>query len=387
MRDVERQVVLTGTFDVRNYGDLLFPLLAAHRLAPHGITVRPASPTGRETGWKDAVPTEQMSAALDSPQKIDGILIGGGNIIHAQPVTLPDYVETGVAERAYGGLWLDATLAAARRGVPVMWNAPGVPYSFDDEMKPILQAALRAASHVAVRDEESAAFLAPFKPHVVPDTAIGLASLWPRQSLEPAYRHLLEKSGADPQARFIALHVKARSVKGPPESIAPLIDAFSEATGCQPLLMALGQCHDDHVATTKICAALQRPRIDLSYPVGLREIAAAIAFSQGYVGASMHGYVTAAAYRVPGIIVGRPALPKMRGLLAHLNRPRDEVSDWTAGFDAMITRMRTLCEPVPKQAFENLDAHWGVVAKTLGTCRFNEASHKLFFEMRKRAHT
>jgi len=373
--------VLSGTFDVRNYGDLLFPLLAAHRLEPHEIRLRPASPTGRDTGWRDAVSTEPLPAALYGPQAMDGVLIGGGNIIHARSVTLPDYAKAGVADWAYGGLWLGATLAAARRRVPVAWNAPGVPHGFDLAEQPVLHAALQAASHLAVRDDESAAFLAPGVAQVVPDTALGLAALWPRKTLEPVYRQLLERTRADLSARFVAIHVKGRSVDGPPESIAPLIDAFSEASGCVPLIVALGQCHEDHLVTARICAALKRPHLDLSEPLGLREIASAIAFSAGYVGASMHGYITAAAYGVRGIIVGRPALPKMQGLLAHLGRRSDEVPDWRSGLDAMVSRMAVPCGPVPSCALAALDTHWRAVAEAFHSRRVDAAAQGRFLDL------
>ena len=42
-----RRLAIAGVFDIANYGDQLFPLLAAHRLAPLGIEVEAIAPAGR----------------------------------------------------------------------------------------------------------------------------------------------------------------------------------------------------------------------------------------------------------------------------------------------------------------------------------------------------
>ena len=374
--------MLTGTFDVRNYGDLLFPLVAAHRLGPHGISVRPASPTGRETGWRDAVVPAPLVDALFGQDPFDGVLIGGGNIIHAREVNLPDYVEAGAAQWAYGALWQEATLAACQRKVPVVWNAPGVPKAFDPTEHRTLQAVLAAASYVAVRDDASAQFVLPFSAQVVPDTVLGLASLWPRPTLEADFRGLLARKEACGDRPFVAIHVKERSMDGPLEALAALVDDFSLTTGHMPLLIGIGQCHGDQTIAARLAAALTVPCIDLSEPLGLREIAAAIAYSGGYVGASLHGYISAVAYGRAGVIVGRPRLPKMQGLLTQLGREADECPDWRSAFDQMAARISKPGPGVPDAVLSALDRHWTMVATAFTTRSVPDraqAAFKAFF--------
>lgn len=352
------EIVLTGTFDVHNYGDLLFPLIAAERLAEWGVTVRAASPTGQGGSWRDTVRPEPLMTALFGPRPYDGVLIGGGNIIHARPVTLPDYA--GCADWAYGALWLGASLAATQRKVPVLWNAPGVPHGFEPREAGFVAAAVGASAYVAVRDAASAAFLGAAGVQVVPDTALGLARVWNKAGLAVEFRQMLERTGADGAARYLAVHVKERSVAGPVEGLAPLLDAFCAKAGLVPVLIGIGACHGDDVATDRLAAAMTGPRVNLSRPLGLREIAAAIAYSQGYVGASMHGYVTAAAYGVAGVIVGRPKLVKMAGLLAHLGRPQDQAADWAA---ALSLAEAFKGQPLPAPVGQALEAHWRAVGE------------------------
>lgn len=358
-----REVVITGTFDERNFGDLLFPLIAADRLAEHGILIRPASPTGRSTGWKDAPVPEPLLDALYGPRLLDGLMIGGGNIVHNRAVTLPDYAD--VADWAYGSLWIEASLAARRRNVPIVWNAPGVPHPSDDDAE-LARAAAALANYCAVRDRFSAENLAPVPVSVVPDTALGLARLWSRASLADDFRAMLQRLDAPGNTGFAAIHVKERSVAGPVETLAPAIDAFAARTGLVPILIGIGACHGDDAVSARLARSLTHVCLDLSVPVGLREIAAAIAWSELYVGASMHGYATATVYGRPGTIVGRPRIPKMSGLLEQLGRPQDEVSDWSVALSRANAKPAAPAG-VSTPVHEALDAHWHDVAKTL--CR------------------
>lgn len=367
VHDRERQIVLTGTFDVRNYGDLLFPLIAAHRLQPFGLQIVTASPTGRDTGWRDTMPPQLLDEALFGPAAVDGVLIGGGNIIHARPVTLPDYVAAGVADRAYPDLWIGATLAAARRQVPVVWNAPGVPYEFAMTERPAVTASLDAASYLAVRDTFSAGLLGPGPIHVAPDTALGLSAMWPRPSLEQDFRALLTRSAPVPPGPYVAVHVKLRSLDAPLDQLAVGLKDFRATTGRTPIMIGIGQCHGDDVIAATLARELEGQCIDLSQPLGLREIAAAIAFSDGYVGASLHGYITAVSYGRHGVIVGRPQLPKMQGFLSQIGREADEAGTWQTALDQLKNQIDLARPTVPPSATTALESHWQAVAKALKT--------------------
>jgi hypothetical protein len=358
----ERRIILTGTFDVRNYGDLLFPLIAAQRLAPFGLRIVAASPTGHDTGWRDAMPPRPLPDMLADATPFDGVLIGGGNIIHSRPVTLPDYVAAGVADWAYPALWLGASLAASCRKVPVAWNAPGIPYAFAPDEQYGASAALAAASYVAVRDANSAMWLEPCKAHVVPDTALGLSALWPRAALEPDFRAVLARHPPSP-GPYVAVHVKERSLEEPLGQFAVRLKDFCATTGRTPILIGIGQCHGDHEVVAALARDLGGACIDLGQPVGLREIAAAIAFSDAYIGASLHGYVTAASYGRPGVIVGKPPLPKMQGLLSQIGREADEAVSWSAALDVMRGRIGAVPPVIPSAAMAALDRHWEAVIK------------------------
>jgi polysaccharide pyruvyl transferase WcaK-like protein len=359
-----------GTFDVRNYGDLLFPLLARRRLNEHGFDVIPVAPTNRRTGWADTLDPLDVAQIMQPDSLPVGLLIGGGNIIHARRVTLPDYQKDTLAEWAYASLWIGASAVAAVHDVPVVWNAPGVPYSFlGTEVDAIVPTTLAAADYVAVRDRGSAKFLAATgssrDSFVVPDSAAEIASLWSRAELAADFKMMLERRGAA-VGRYVAIHLKERSLDEPVDQLARRLDAFASATGLVPILVALAACHDDHLAGRRLAAHLQCPAVLLDEPLGLREIAATIAWSDLYVGASLHGYITAFAYGTPAVLIARPNLPKHDGFLEHVERAADLVLNWEAGLaTALIRSSAPRQSGLPRRLAERLDAHWLAIAKAM----------------------
>src|SRR5258708_737746 len=116
-------VGMAGTFDVENYGDLLFPLIAAAALEKRDPRIRvvPFAVNGRsEPSWPFHVrPMEEMAASLPA---LSAMLIGGGQIVRfdrCYPIPVPADADMPFA------FWLTPAALAALNGKPVIWNAAG----------------------------------------------------------------------------------------------------------------------------------------------------------------------------------------------------------------------------------------------------------------------
>ncbi|MCB1500222.1 MAG: polysaccharide pyruvyl transferase family protein [Bauldia sp.] len=366
--DVTRTVFLTGMFDMHNFGDLMFPLVARHRLAPLGIDVLPVAPTGIAPRFADAMAPVSVEAMLSEDHAVDGVVIGGGYIIHTHRIDFMREYRTG-AIGAWAGpsLWLGATLAAAVRDVPVMWNAPGAPHPLPTRLRPLIGAALRAADYVALRDHGSDHIVAGdhgIPVSIVPDPIADLAGLWPRATLDEPFRAVIARKGASSSDRFFALHVRGRSAAGmSSEAFAGLVDAFAADHHLTPILIAVGSSHGDDEFARVIAARLRSPAVVLDDPDRLVEIAAAVGCSELYLGSSLHGYVAAAAYGVPGVLVARPAYKKFGGFVEHTGRQQDLAKDWVSAFASAPAR---LAEPRPPplsaDVLSALDRHWLAIA-------------------------
>lgn len=368
------KIAIAGTFDVENYGDCLFPIVAQWRMRKVGYEVFPLSPTGATTRWQDAPVPVAAADLFDPNTSCDGVIVGGGNIVHNHYDFLQQYVEADMGAFAYPSLWLGTTLACALRGLPIAWNAPGVPRQLTpQEQVGLLPAVAATTSYLSVRDVSSRKYLgdiAARRAAVVPDTAVELSRVWSKEDLKPVFRRLLERKGLTTTARFVAIHIKRRALQDGIEQTASMIDNLARRTGVTPILLALAPCHRDERTAAQLSAVLTQPHVVLDDSQELREIAAAIAWSEAYVGSSLHGYITSYSYSVPGIIVAQPRLPKFSGFMAHVSREAEDlVANWETAFDRAAARIesppasRANC--IDKQLQLELDTHWDCIARAM----------------------
>ncbi len=122
------RIAQLGTFDVANYGDLLFPLLAHRRLERFfpDLHMDFVSPVGGDPVWSDCVASVPWQSFAECIESYDAILVGGGNIIRLNPTDLGHYQEGLTPLLAYARLWA-AFAELNQKGIPILWNAPGVP--------------------------------------------------------------------------------------------------------------------------------------------------------------------------------------------------------------------------------------------------------------------
>ncbi len=356
-------ILLTGMFDLDNYGDLLFPLVAEARLAQHGYHVIPVAPTRHRPCIEDALAPIDLAQMMQGEEPIAGILVGGGYLIHASSLDFMEHYETGGAGTWSGlGLWLGATLAAALRDVPIAWNAPGVPHPFTARQRELIALVLGATSYVSVRDLGSARLLGgpeDGRLSVVPDPIAEIATLWSKESLLAIYQNLLLRKRLPSDARLLVIHVRNRSMRGlQPAALGEMLSAFARTHGLVPALVAVGRSHDDP-ATARLLAPHLGRSLLLDDPLSLREITAVFAHGSLYVGASLHGYIVSSAYDTPAVLVARPAYQKFSGFLEHTGRMQDLANDWPHALQVATLRAQEApARRIPAGVLAALDRHW-----------------------------
>jgi GT2 family glycosyltransferase/glycosyltransferase involved in cell wall biosynthesis/polysaccharide pyruvyl transferase WcaK-like protein len=368
-----------GTFDVGNYGDLLFPLVAEARLRALAETfgigadeleIVHFSPLGGPPVWSDAVSTRPI-AELDHCGPFDAVILGGGHLVHALPTNLPAYQDAGaISFTAYPSLWLSAARIAARDGAKLLWNAPGVARPLAGRAAALLQAATEHIHYLAVRDETSAGHLrnsgVTMPIHVVPDTALELPSVWTSAELRPEYEAILATGGKLCSARTIAIHVKERYLDEPIEALAERIDAYCAEQQATAIVLALGPCHGDDALARRLGAAMKSRPVVIDRPMRLRAVTACLAHCDAYIGSSLHGLIVATAYGRQAYCVASENIagpPKFSGFLGQIGETQRLVSTWGEAID-LAARAADSAISLP-EANTKLDRHWGRIGDVL----------------------
>ena len=278
------RIGIVGTFDLENYGDLLFPILAEFELRERfgDVELRPFSYHAKSPpDWPFAV--DSVLRLPELVEDLDGLLIGGGFLIRFDKDVAPGYGPPSDHIHHPTGNWLTPGLMAQQHGVPVALNAPGLHLNeVPAWAEPLLRQLLVGSGYVSVRDEPSAAALAGVAPvdiSVVPDTAFGLGRLLAAEvaPTEPASPYVVVQAAASEQpfCQWWADHAAAlgdrQAVLLPvspvlgesTEPLSAILEAATAAPFSGPLTIArlvagadavIG--HSYHLAITALCAGV-----------------------------------------------------------------------------------------------------------------------------------
>jgi len=362
-----------GTFDVENYGDLLFPLLLERRLGGEEVEFVHVSPVGGAPDLKDCKPAIGFEEALAGCESWDAIVFGGGALGHGESAgDLEIYRDPAIHTIAYPGLWLLPAFIAHLRGIPLVWNAPGIPGNFSEERKrQLLRWACWQADYLSVRDVQSATVLAEslVEAKVVPDTAVEVSNLWSDRELRTEIARL-ERREEWPQNRYLALHLTQRYADADLVALAEKIKQICGSRGAVALLIAIGGCHDDEGIARRILEHLQGHQVNIFVPDSLRSVAAAIRFSDGYVGSSLHGAITAYSLARPFLIVAPEGDSKFAGFLAHVGTQDRQVATWAAAVEVVghwppSKQQTEIASGQNKSVMEALEQHWATLSARL----------------------
>ena len=347
-------VGIAGTFDVENYGDLLFPLIASVALKRHDprIQIVPFSVNSRSrTSWPFQVrPMEELTASIAA---LSALLIGGGQIVRFDkryPIPVPTHADMPVA------YWLVPAAQASLAGKPVIWNAVGA--LTGSPRLPGYDALLRqvfAASYfIGVRDIASRDYLAQLAPDAdiefLPDTAFGLSRLWPLHKEESVeFKNWRRSLGLD--GKYVVIQASA-AVGAYHSQIESLLRSMGMVN---IVILPVCWCHGDRAeAFPKI-----KGRVFLSpewlAPQLISEI---IGRSEFVFASSLHACITALSYGVPGTSIPSFRDRKYELLDEFEGIVQIEQKDALA---RLIHRDRGI-EPRSIQYADRLDHYWAGVA-------------------------
>ena len=373
-------VGIWGTFDVDNYGDQLFPRIVHHELA-HRLP-RAAIRTFSPLGWQhptrfDGVtaieplgewcPTRVTQLAAD----LDAVIVGGGEIVHFNDRMLaPVYgiPPDDLARINASAFFVEGLGHDLERTTPVLWNAVGVAVDPGAADARRLAAALNNRPYVAVRDAVSLRRLREsgvvVEISVVPDTALVVDRIVPLGQRRAAVDRLRQRGDLPRSGPFVVLQGCDLLVAHVAE-VASVVNPWLDAHPLVPaVLIETGPCRGDGIFADALTPLLtHRPyRVPL-HTTGIDDIAAVIGASDGFIGSSLHGSITALAFSRPFLLVNFAAESKLQAFADLVGQPSRAVADRSDLQAALSTNFaRPVSTEVVRALQARVDTHFDRMA-------------------------
>jgi lipopolysaccharide transport system ATP-binding protein len=358
VRDSPR-IAIVGTFDVENFGDLLFPLLTFRELGErlHRPDIRLYSYREKTDSWP--YPVRSLSRLDSDIRELDLLVVGAGHLVRFDKNVAPGYNPPPGLHHPTG-YWLMPTLLAELYGVPVAWNSLTVSPDTPEWASALLGLAVRSASYVSVRDRPSLRELNRVvegaNVELVPDIAFGVGRVLP-DTPSDSYHRFLEATGLRPP--FVAVQPSPHLVRHGRQIGGAVREASRQ--GCAVLELPISPVLGDQVGLLELGGPTVRPGC-WPHPLLLAEI---ISRSEAVIARSLHLSVVALSCGVP---VHRPRSapdPKYEPLIG-----LPGVYLWEDGVDVADTMRRGLGRAEPDggagRRSEELGSHWDAIAALPG---------------------
>lgn len=326
MKNARKVLINWGSYDVDNFGDLLFPFLIEHYLGNAYTKIIHASPTGMSSRWADSIQTCTIAEAI-AIENIAGLVIGGGNLISFTKSASINYFENPeLAKIVHPSFFYVPYLLKAKYGIPYAFNYIGVSKPILPENQNIVKKAMESASYISCRDVESASRLntcgvkSPIT--VGLDSAIDISKVFSSKYLRKYYitENINEKYGIPTDKEIAVIHVKKRYFKSQFSELSHLISFLLE-NSIHPVFIPFGMCHEDELIFNE-SFFLEINATIIRQPKLLLDMLSIISLSNYYIGSSLHGAIASISYNKKIVIIAdetESKFSKFSGFLCQIN--------------------------------------------------------------------
>jgi len=338
-------IAIIGSFDLENFGDLLFPDVLKPQLEKRlgKVNLFLFSPV---SGIKPFTNDEKVYSVKDMEKLhlkhgFDAIVIGGGDLIHF--VNFVANTDNYFAEYPGIDFWMFPSFVAAKYNIKLLWNCPGVPFDFPEALAPTFTEIVDFADYLSVRDKQSKDSLCKLcdsdKITIAPDGVFSISNIISKAETEEIYGKLSAKLSLPKSREYVIVQI-ARAF-GHEEKIASELLKIKNKYNKKLVLMPIGYVHDDIVDLSKIKALMGDDAILIEEKLIPLEMLSVLANAFAFIGSSMHGSVVSLSYAVPSLALNFLRQPKIFGFYDVVNRTEfvvDDPSDISVTFDGIMSR-------------------------------------------------
>ena len=334
------RIAQCGTFELENYGDLLFPLILERELQKRlgSVELTLFSPLAGSFTADPAISVQAITPTIFEKvqERFDAFIIGGGDLVSFRKQIAPIYDKHWHDPiSAHTACWAFPSIYRSP-STRVLWNALGVPYAFSLEQASIVRELCTEVDYVSVRDDLSRERLLRAgidkQVHIAPDTALLLPKHFPKETLFPRAQKILESLGLSAE-NLLVFQVAPHFLGDNANEVAQILQRLHQKYALKILLLPIGYCHEDQMALRCIHHKSRESFAFIEEKLHPLDIAALIACSCAFAGNSLHGAITAFAYEVPHAIINTGRLDKLSNFAQLIGRPEICVHQWQDFYD------------------------------------------------------
>lgn len=374
-----------GTFDIENYGDLLYPLIFERILQKYETPVRVSQYSflngcaPHNAGFETIPLRNLFRPTTVSPTRL---VIGGGDILRTDRDLVATHYQAAhrnyyarlrhslglvnsfqylvrqtllpqSGSKFYAGRfrsrWMDYPGAGPfiidpddlPDGTMVCYLSCGVPHEFSATEADQVKRAFEKAQFVYSRDEQSAEKLRNVNVRreirFAPDLTITLSDQFNQADEARRGREILSRLGVSVDRPVLCF--QSQPYPGfREEEIVQQLQRYMERAHSDIVLLPTGYCHGDHKFLQSLlkesAGAFKYAAVDSVF-----DVIAIIAASDVFVGTSLHGNITASSFGIPHLFGPLP-VAKIEGFLSVMNLPPElKLHSWAEmndGIDVAI---------------------------------------------------
>ncbi|TFE24963.1 polysaccharide pyruvyl transferase family protein [Cohnella luojiensis] len=318
-----------GTFDVENFGDLLFPEILKRGLSKRIDLNRFSlfSPIGGPKPFEPHTMVQPITNfdAEHKKHNFNAVILGGGDLFRLD-TNISEFYTQGMTP-ATQLLWNVSTFAD-KYSIPVIWNSIGVPFKFRNENeRELVRAYCDHINYLAVRDHLSKNILidAGVKREilVVPDTAVALSNYFNKNALVEHFTKLKNANGLAIGKDFLIFQSSPGFVWGAEniKKAADILLSIKLRYGFQIVLLPIGYCHNDGLTLERINSVHPHCFHYIENKLSPIDILSFIVSSRFFIGSSLHGNIAAFSYGIGHMAINTAVLVKLNGFFELIKEP------------------------------------------------------------------
>ena len=298
-------IALAGTFDVENYGDLMFPDVFERAMKERGLNFNmflfsPSDKAPEALNDSRMVYSFKDFEALNNKKKFDALIIGGGALIHYRHFKI--YLPGKTNREDYYNIhsWLSLMYLASKHNIKIIFNLPQVPFDIPKELRNLTKIALEQVDYLSTRDSFSKKYIEEIydknekKPviNIFPDSVCIVNELWDKKELEERKKEILRFD-----EKYMVLHFQYAE-KLSDETFLKLDNIVNDAIekGLKVVLLPIGYTHGDMELMIDFNEKGGNKCIVFNNKLDIHDMTAILMGCEYYVGMSFHGSIVSMAF-------------------------------------------------------------------------------------------